>query len=165
MVYIYLRRIGAIKSALFDDFRHVPVMSYSAKFASHLYGPFRDAAHSVPSFGDRKQYQLPYTGDMLPIRAIERDLNEGADMIMVKPAGMYLDIIKQARQMCDVPISAYQVSGEYAMIYRAAEAGCFSLKDGVLESIYSMRRSGADIILTYYTPQLLDWVDEINNEK
>eukprot|EP01130_Rhizamoeba_saxonica_P009045 TRINITY_DN3671_c0_g1_i2.p2 TRINITY_DN3671_c0_g1~~TRINITY_DN3671_c0_g1_i2.p2 ORF type:complete len:134 (+),score=35.33 TRINITY_DN3671_c0_g1_i2:695-1096(+) len=133
-------------------------MSYSAKFASCLYGPFRDAAHSKPAFGNRQTYQLPVGSPSLPILAIERDIQEGADMIMVKPA--FPDIISKARDMTDLPISCYQVSGEYAMLWHAAEAGCFSLKEGVMESITGLRRAGSDIIITYYTPRILDWIKE-----
>jgi len=155
------RRIHAIKSKLSETgFRDIPVMSYSAKFASCLYGPFRDAAHSAPSFGDRKTYQLPFGSPLLPKRAIQRDIEEGADMIMIKPAQMYLDIIKYAKDNFDVPIACYQVSGEYAMIYHSATKGSFDFKTIVLESIYSMRRAGADIILSYFTPKLLDYIDE-----
>jgi porphobilinogen synthase len=155
------RRISAIKANLFEKgYRHIPVMSYSAKFASCLYGPFRDAAHSTPTFGDRKTYQLPPGSPLIPQRAIQRDIEEGADMIMIKPAQMYLDIIKYAKDNFSVPVACYQVSGEYAMIYHSAAKGSFDLKTIVLESVYSLRRAGADIILSYYTPKLLDYIDE-----
>jgi porphobilinogen synthase len=149
-------RIHAIKTTLKNnDYRHIPVMSYSAKFASALYGPFRDAAHSTPSFGDRKAYQLPISSSLLPIRAIKRDLEEGADMIMVKPGGINLDIVKAARDICDVPIAAYQVSAEYAMIYHASKAGAFDLNTMIIESHTNITRAGADIIISYFTPTLL----------
>eukprot|EP01129_Flabellula_baltica_P002142 TRINITY_DN11988_c0_g1_i1.p1 TRINITY_DN11988_c0_g1~~TRINITY_DN11988_c0_g1_i1.p1 ORF type:complete len:368 (+),score=92.83 TRINITY_DN11988_c0_g1_i1:77-1180(+) len=149
------RRIAAIKAKLSDKFRHVPVMSYSAKFSSALYGPFRDAAHSTPSFGDRRTYQLPISSPLLPIRAIKRDLEEGADMIMVKPGGINLDIIRAAREISDVPIAAYQVSGEYAMIWHGAKGGAFDLNTMILESHINMTRAGADILITYFAPTLL----------
>ena len=153
-------RIGAIKDALRKAglLRRVPVMSYSAKFASCMYGPFRDAAHSKPGFGDRKSYQLPIGGSKLAVRALMRDVEEGADFLMVKPGGPYLDIIQKAKEKTDLPISVYQVSGEFAMIYHAAQAGVFDLRAGVNESIISLRRAGADIIITYFTPQLLQWL-------
>jgi porphobilinogen synthase len=155
-------RIGAIKNRLREigKLRECPVMAYSAKFASCMYGPFRDAAHSTPGFGDRRSYQLPVGANGLAVRALLRDAEEGADFIMVKPGGPYLDIIKEARDRLHVPISVYQVSGEYAMLWHAAAAGAFELKRAVYESITCLRRAGADIIITYYTPKLLDWLDE-----
>jgi porphobilinogen synthase len=153
-------RIGAIKKALAGAglSRRVSVMSYSAKFASCMYGPFRDAAHSAPSFGDRRTYQLPSGSSGLAIRALLRDIDEGADFLMVKPGLPYLDIIKEAKERSHVPISVYQVSGEYAMLWHAAAAGSFDLKTAVMESLTCLRRAGADIIISYYTPRLLDWL-------
>jgi len=139
---------------------HIPVMSYSAKYASCMYGPFREAALSAPAFGDRRSYQLPPSSLNLGISAIMRDIEEGADFIMVKPAGSYLDVIHAATKISDVPIAAYQVSGEYAMLWHAANAGSFDLKTAVLESLTSIRRAGASIIISYYTPKLLDWIDK-----
>lgn len=152
-------RIGAIKEGLRNAglLRQVPVMSYSAKFASCMYGPFRDAAHSKPGFGDRKSYQLPPGASKLALRALLRDSEEGADFVMVKPGGPYLDVIQTAKEKTNVPVSVYQVSGEFAMIWHAAQAGVFELRAGVHESMVSFRRAGADIIFTYFTPQLLQW--------
>lgn len=159
-------RCLAIKEALKSVglLRKCPVMAYSAKFASSLYGPFRDAAHSKPGFGDRKSYQLPPGSSKLAIKALLRDAEEGADFIMVKPGGMYLDIIKEAKERLNVPISVYQVSGEYATIIYAAKEGVYDLKSGVYESMTSFRRSGADIIITYFTPELLKWINEDKNK-
>lgn len=158
-------RIGEIKSKLneLNLLRQIPVMAYSAKFSSCLYGPFRDAAHSKPGFGDRKSYQLPIGSSKLALRALLRDVEEGADFVMVKPALFYLDIIKSAKEKTNLTISAYQVSGEFSMIWNAAQVGVFELKAGVLESIISLRRSGADLIITYFTPQLLEWINEDEN--
>jgi len=153
-------RIGAIKKMLHENGlgNKVAVMSYAAKFASCFYGPFREAAHSAPSQGDRKCYQLPPTGRGLAMRAVERDIAEAADFVMVKPAGPYLDIIRQVKDMVNTPVACYHVSGEYAMLWHAASNGAFDLKTAVLESLRGMRRAGADIIITYYTPRLLDWL-------
>lgn len=156
-------RIAAIKVALRDHGlgSKVAVMSYSAKFASSFYGPFRDAAKSAPSFGDRRCYQLPAGAKGLAARAVERDMAEGADILMVKPGMPYLDIVRQTKdKFPDVPLAIYQVSGEYAMLYHGSVAGAFDLKTIVMESLEGMRRAGADIIITYYVPQLLDWMRE-----
>jgi len=159
-------RVAAIKELLtLKSFgRTVPVMAYSAKFASAFYGPFRAAANSKPLQGDRRCYQLPVGAAGLAKRAILRDITEGADFVMVKPGGSYLDIIHMAKQETDVPICVYQVSGEYAMLITAAQAGIFSLCEGVMESITAFRRAGADIIITYFTPQLLTWHSEQQNK-
>jgi len=154
-------RIKAIKRALIDAGfgNKVTLMSYSAKFASSLYGPFRDAAGSAPSFGDRKCYQLPPGAKGLARRAIERDCAEGADIIMVKPALPYLDIISDAAQLAgDRPLACYQVSGEFAMIHAGAAAGVYDLQKMVIESLESMVRAGVTVILTYFTPDLLEWL-------
>ncbi|KAI0074363.1 tetrapyrrole biosynthesis porphobilinogen synthase [Panus rudis PR-1116 ss-1] len=156
-------RIKAIKQALIDNGlgNKCTLMSYSAKFASSLYGPFRDAAGSAPSFGDRKCYQLPPNAKGLARRAIQRDVNEGADIIMVKPAMPYLDIIADAAQLApDYPLAAYQVSGEYAMVVAGARAGVYDLKTMAFESVEGIVRAGCTLILTYFTPQFLDWLDE-----
>ena len=134
-------------------------MSYSAKFSGCLYGPFRDAAGSAPSFGDRRCYQLPPGGRGLARRAIQRDINEGADIIMVKPANTYLDIIRDAKEMApDMPVAAYQVSGEYAMIHAGAKAGVFDLKAMAFESMQGILRAGASIVISYFVPEFLDWL-------
>lgn len=156
-------RIGAISDALKQhNLRNqVSIMSYSAKFASAFYGPFRDACSSAPSSGDRKCYQLPPGSSGLASRAVARDVKEEADILMVKPGMPYLDIVKQTKQQFpDYPLAIYQVSGEYAMLWHAAQNKVFNLKTAVLESVQSMHRAGADIIITYYAPQLLDWLKE-----
>ncbi len=155
-------RIRAIKLKLIEEgiAHRVMLMSYAAKFSGCLYGPFRDAAGSCPSFGDRKCYQLPPGGRGLARRAIVRDINEGADVIMVKPAGQYLDIVSDAKELGrDLPVAAYQVSGEFAMLHAAAKAGVFDLKSAVFESHESILRAGATIIVSYFVPDLLDWLD------
>jgi porphobilinogen synthase len=139
----------------------VSVMSYSAKFASCFYGPFRDAAHSGMSFGDRSLYQLPIGSRSLALRAVERDIDEGADFVMVKPGMPYLDIIRDiasSNRIKHVPIAVYQVSGEYAMIVHAANAGGIDLKKSVMESLVSFRRAGATILISYFTPEVLTWL-------
>ncbi|XP_072045112.1 delta-aminolevulinic acid dehydratase-like [Amphiura filiformis] len=156
-------RIGAIKQILHSHGlgSKVAVMSYSAKFASNFYGPFRSAAKSAPSSGDRKCYQLPPGSRGLASRAVDRDVAEGADMLMVKPGMPYLDIVRQVKDKYpDLPLAVYHVSGEYAMLYHASQHGAFELKAVVMESMTAMRRAGADIIITYYTPLLLDWLRE-----
>jgi porphobilinogen synthase len=154
-------RIRAIKLKLIEAgiAHRVVLMSYAAKFSGCLYGPFRDAAGSCPSFGDRKCYQLPPGGRGLARRAITRDVGEGADIIMVKPASSYLDIISDAKEIAkDMPIAAYQVSGEYAMIHAAAKAGVFDLKTMAMESTEGILRAGAGIVVSYFTPEFLDWL-------
>ncbi|CAO3693870.1 unnamed protein product [Rhizopus stolonifer] len=156
-------RIRAIKEGLMEiGLAHkVMLISYAAKFSGPWYGPFRDAANSTPSFGDRKCYQLPSGGRRLARRAIQRDMEEGADCIMVKPGLPYLDIVREASEIAaDYPISVYQVSGEYSMLYHSAKAGVFDLKAAVMDSMTGFLRAGATLILTYYTPQLLTWLDE-----
>ncbi|KAH9935344.1 tetrapyrrole biosynthesis porphobilinogen synthase [Fomitopsis serialis] len=155
-------RIRAIKRALIDGgyANRCTLMSYSAKFASALYGPFRDAAGSAPAFGDRKCYQLPPQAKGLARRAIQRDVAEGADIVMVKPAMPYLDIIQDAAQLApDHPLACYQVSGEYAMIVAGARAGVYDLKTMAFESCESLTRAGCTLILSYFTPQFLDWLE------
>ncbi|KAK4951433.1 Aminolevulinate dehydratase [Elasticomyces elasticus] len=155
-------RIRAIKLKLIESgiAHRVVLMSYSAKFSGCLYGPFRDAAGSVPSFGDRRCYQLPPGGRGLARRAIRRDIEEGADIIMVKPASQYLDIISDAKDIGkDLPVAAYQVSGEYAMIHAAAKAGVFDLKTMAFESTEGILRAGASIVVSYFTPEFLEWLD------
>ncbi|KAI9701545.1 MAG: Aminolevulinate dehydratase [Candelina mexicana] len=155
-------RIRAIKLKLIEaGIAHkVVLMSYSAKFSGCLYGPFRDAAGSCPSFGDRKCYQLPPGGRGLARRAIQRDIVEGADIIMVKPASSYLDIISDAKEIGkDLPVAAYQVSGEFAMIHAGAKAGVFDLKTMAFEATEGILRAGATIVVSYFTPQFLDWLN------
>ncbi|EGG21180.1 delta-aminolevulinate dehydratase [Cavenderia fasciculata] len=153
-------RIAAIKTILHAEGygSRVAVMAYSSKFASCFYGPFRDAAGSGAKFGDRSAYQLPAASRQLAKRAAIRDAEEGADFVMVKPAGPYLDIVREVKDAVDVPVCCYQVSGEYAMLYHAAAAGGIDLKQGVLESLICLQRAGCDIFITYFTPLLLDWL-------
>ncbi|XP_030598461.1 delta-aminolevulinic acid dehydratase isoform X1 [Archocentrus centrarchus] len=156
-------RVRAIKQALISNGlgNKVSVLSYSAKFASCYYGPFRDAAQSKPAFGDRRCYQLPPGARGLAIRAVERDVREGADMLMVKPGLPYLDIIREVKDKFPThPLAVYNVSGEFAMMWHGAQAGAFDLKAAVMEAMTAFRRAGADIIITYYTPQLLTWLKE-----
>lgn len=156
-------RIGAIKAALREAglLSKVSVLSYAAKFSSSFYGPFRDAAKSAPAFGDRKCYQLPPPSKGLANRAVERDVEEGADMLMVKPGLAYLDIVRQTKDKYpDHPLFIYQVSGEYAMLHHGASAGAFNLKTTLTEVLTSMRRAGADVIISYYTPMVLDWIQK-----
>ncbi|KAK0212796.1 hypothetical protein DFS33DRAFT_1392227 [Desarmillaria ectypa] len=155
-------RIKGIKQGLIDAGlgNKCTLMAYSAKFASALYGPFRDAAGSAPSFGDRKCYQLPPSARGLARRAIQRDSAEGADIIMVKPALPYLDIIADAAQLApDHPLACYQVSGEFAMVVAGARAGVYDLRIMAFETMDSMIRAGATLILTYFTPEFLDWLE------
>jgi len=144
-------RIDAIRTSLdAHGYDNTPIMSYAAKFASAFYGPFRDAADSTPSFGDRRSYQMDPANSREAMREIELDLEEGADMVMVKPAIAYLDIIAEARARFDVPLGAYQVSGEYAMIKAAAQNNWIDHDRVMLESLLSIQRAGASIILTYF---------------
>lgn len=144
-------RIWAIREALDEaGFVQLPIMSYAAKFSSAFYGPFRDAAESAPSFGDRRAYQMDPANGREALREIESDIEEGADIVMVKPAIAYLDVIKEASQRFDHPIAAYQVSGEYAMIKAAAHLGWIDEERIMLESLTAIRRAGAKIILTYF---------------
>ena len=144
-------RVGAIRSALDDQgFSHIPIMAYSAKFASAFYGPFREAAESAPQFGDRRSYQMdPPNGDEA-MREIALDLEEGADIVMVKPALAYLDLIYRARHEFNVPVAAYNVSGEYSMIRAAGINGWIDEERATLEVLTAIKRAGADMILTYF---------------
>jgi porphobilinogen synthase len=144
-------RVGAIRKGLDEaGFSNTPILSYAAKFASAFYGPFREAADSAPQFGDRRSYQMDPANFREAMREMEADLEEGADMIMVKPAMPYLDVIAAARKRFDVPLAAYQVSGEYAMIEAAAQNGWIDRERVMMESLTSIRRAGASMILTYY---------------
>ncbi|HEU0121088.1 MAG TPA: porphobilinogen synthase [Bryobacteraceae bacterium] len=144
-------RVGAIRAALDDaGFSNTPILSYAAKYASSFYGPFREAAESTPQFGDRRSYQMDPANTREALKEMALDLEEGADMLMVKPAMPYLDIIKAAHESFDVPISAYQVSGEFAMIHAAARNGWIDLERAMMESLTSIKRAGAHMILTYF---------------
>jgi porphobilinogen synthase len=144
-------RVAAIRAALdASGFTDTPILSYAAKFASVFYGPFREAAESTPQFGDRRSYQMDPANGREAMREIELDLEEGADMIMVKPAMPYLDVIRQARDRFEVPLGAYQVSGEFSMLVAAIQRGWLDRDRAILESLTSIRRAGADFILTYF---------------
>jgi porphobilinogen synthase len=144
-------RVGRIRSALDDEgFENTAILSYAAKYCSGFYGPFREAADSAPQFGDRRGYQMDPANAAEAMREIAADLDEGADLIMVKPALPYLDIVRRAREAFDVPLVAYQVSGEYAMIKAAARAGWIDETRVVDETLTSIRRAGADLVITYY---------------
>jgi len=152
----------ALKAAGFAN--SVAVLSYAAKFASCFYGPFRQAASSAPAFGDRNAYQLPPGSSGLAIRAVDRDVEEGADMLMVKPGMPYLDIINQTKKKYpQFPLFAYQVSGEYSMLLKGAEAGLFDLDRAMMESLTCLRRAGTDVIITYFTPLILKALNEHKN--
>ena len=152
-------RVGAIRAALDDDgFTETPIMAYSAKFASAFYGPFRDAADSAPAFGDRRGYQMdPANGDEA-VREARLDVEEGADILMVKPALPYLDVIRRVKDETSLPVAAYNVSGEYSMLKAAAAAGYLDERAAVLEALTSIRRAGADIIITYHAKDAAQWL-------
>jgi porphobilinogen synthase len=144
-------RVAAIRRALDDDGNsEIPILSYASKFASAFYGPFREAADSAPQFGDRKTYQMDGANLREAMREIDLDLSEGADMILMKPAMPYLDVVRAARERVDVPIGAYQVSGEYSMLQAAFEKGWLDRDRAMLESLLGIRRAGADFIVTYF---------------
>jgi porphobilinogen synthase len=152
-------QVAAIRSAL-DAAGHtqVAILSYAAKFASAFYGPFREAAESTPAFGDRRAYQMDPANGREALREVDLDVAEGADMIMVKPAGAYLDIISAVRQRYHLPLAAYQVSGEYAMIKAAAQLGWLDERRAALESLIAIRRAGADMIITYFAKDAARWI-------
>ncbi len=147
-------RVGAIRGALDDEgCEDIPILSYASKFASAFYGPFREAADSAPHFGDRKSYQMDGANLREALREIDLDLEEGADMILMKPAMPYLDVIRAARESFDVPIGAYQVSGEYSMLQAACQKGWLDHDRAILESLVSIRRAGAGFIVTYFAKE------------
>lgn len=152
-------RVGAIRRDLDrDGYSNTPIMAYSAKYASGFYGPFREAAQSAPQFGDRKSYQMDPANAREALREIELDIQEGADIIMVKPALSYLDVIRSARDQFDLPIAAYNVSGEYSMIKAAATKGWIDEKRIAMEVLTSIKRAGADMIISYFAPQVAQWL-------
>lgn len=154
-------RVGAIRDALdAAGFIDTPIMSYSAKYASGYYSPFRDAAESAPAFGDRRTYQMDCANGREAMREIETDIEEGADMVMVKPALAYLDVIKEARTRFELPLAAYNVSGEYSMVKAAAQLGWIDEKRIVLENLTAIKRAGADIIITYHALDAAEWLTE-----
>jgi porphobilinogen synthase len=148
-------QVAAIREALDENaFENVPIMAYAAKYASSFYGPFREAAESTPQFGDRKAYQMDPANADEAIREMSLDVGEGADIIMVKPALAYLDIICRAKQEFDLPVAAYNVSGEYSMIKAAAHLGWIDEEKAMVESLTAIKRAGADIIITYFALQM-----------
>jgi porphobilinogen synthase len=152
-------RVAAIREALDDHgFDSTPILAYSAKYASAFYGPFREAAGSAPSFGDRRGYQMDPANAREALRECELDVEEGADAIMVKPALPYLDVVRAVREAFDVPVGAYNVSGEYAMVKAAARAGWLDERQAALESLTAIRRAGADLIVSYWTKELATWL-------
>ena len=154
-------RVGAIRSALDENgFDNTPIMAYSAKYASGFYGPFREAADSTPAFGDRRSYQMDPPNAREALREVELDIAEGADMIIVKPALAYLDIIARVRERFDLPLAAYNVSGEYAMLKAAARLGWLDEERVVRETLTSIKRAGADMIITYHAKEAARWLNE-----
>ncbi|MBI4282916.1 MAG: porphobilinogen synthase, partial [Chloroflexi bacterium] len=152
-------RVRAIRQALDEKkFQHIPILSYAAKYASAFYGPFRDAAESTPQFGDRRSYQMDPPNVREALREVEQDIAEGADMVMVKPALSYLDVIRRVRDTFNYPLAAYNVSGEYAMVKAAAQQGWLDEKQTVLEILTAIKRAGADIILTYHAKEAANWL-------
>jgi len=152
-------RVKAIRQTLDGNgFQHVPIIAYAAKYASHFYGPFREAAESAPQFGDRRSYQMDPSNCREAMREIEQDIVEGADIVMVKPALPYLDVIRKARDTFNHPLAAYSVSGEYAMMKAAAQQGWLDEKGIVLEMLTAIKRAGADIIITYYAKEAARWL-------
>ena len=154
-------RIGAIREALdANGYSHIPIMAYSAKYASSYYGPFREAGESTPAFGDRKSYQMDPANSDEALKEVWLDIDEGADIVMVKPALAYMDIIRRIKDQVDLPVAAYNVSGEYSMVKAAAEKGWIDEKKVVLETLIGMKRAGADIIITYHAKDVAKWLKE-----
>ena len=152
-------RVGAIRAALDDaGLEQTPIVSYAAKYASAFYGPFREAAESTPSFGDRRGYQMDPANVREALRELEVDAGEGADVLMVKPALPYLDVIRAARERFDLPIAAYNVSGEYALVKAAAAKGWMDERAAALESLTAIKRAGADFVVSYWTKDLAGWL-------
>ena len=152
-------RVGTIRSALDDDgLSETPILAYSAKFASAFYGPFRDAADSAPSFGDRRGYQMDPANGEEAVREAKLDVEEGADILMVKPALPYLDVIRRVKDETRMPVAAYNVSGEYSMLKAAAAAGYLDERAAVLETLTSIRRAGADIVISYHAKEAAKWL-------
>ena len=152
-------RVQAIRRVLDrDGFALTPIVSYAAKYASAFYGPFREAAESAPAFGDRRSYQMDPANGREALREVLLDVEEGADLVMVKPAGPYLDVIRQVRDTVRVPVVAYQVSGEFSLIKAAAERGWIDERAAVIETLTAIRRAGADLLITYYAPEVARWL-------
>jgi porphobilinogen synthase len=152
-------RIGAVRAALDEEgLSDTPIVAYSAKFASAFYGPFREAADSTPAFGDRRAYQMDPANSDEAVREALLDVAEGADVVMVKPALPYLDVIRRIKDATQLPVAAYNVSGEYAMIKAASAAGMLDERAAVLEALTSIRRAGADIVITYHAKDAARWL-------
>jgi len=152
-------RVRAIRSALDDaGFESTPIVAYAAKYASAFYGPFREAAESTPSFGDRRGYQMDPANVREALREVDLDVEEGADVVMVKPALPCLDVIRAVRQRFELPVAAYNVSGEYAMVKAAAARGWLDERDAALESLTAVKRAGADFVVSYWTKELARWL-------
>ena len=159
-------RVAAIRHILDENnYKDTPIMSYAVKYASAFYGPFRDAAGSAPSFGDRKSYQMDFRNRREALLETELDMEEGADIIMVKPALAYLDIVRTVSEAFDLPLCTYSVSGEYAMMKAAAMNGWIDEKRVVMESMIAMKRAGAKMIITYYAPQIAEWLREEEGQR
>ena len=154
-------RVGAIREALdANGYENIPIMAYSAKYASAFYGPFREAAESAPQFGDRRSYQMDPANAAEALREVILDIQEGADILMVKPALAYLDVIYRVKTEFQVPVAAYNVSGEYAMIKAAAQNGWIDEERVALEALTSIKRAGADMILTYFAKSVVEWLND-----
>ncbi|GIW43017.1 MAG: delta-aminolevulinic acid dehydratase [Candidatus Binatia bacterium] len=154
-------RVAAIREALdAEGFEHIPILSYAAKFASVFYGPFREAAQSAPKFGDRRTYQMDPANAQEALREVELDLEEGADIVMVKPALPCLDVVWRVKETFQCPVAAYQVSGEYAMLQALIQSGVVDEKRAVLESLIAIRRAGADFVLSYFATRVAPWLEE-----
>lgn len=154
-------RVRSIRDKLDrTGFNHIPILSYAAKYASAFYGPFREAAQSTPQFGDRRSYQMDSPNVREALREVEQDINEGADIIMVKPALPYLDVIRRVRDKFNYPLAAYNVSGEYAMVKAAVQRGWLDEKKTVVEILTAIKRAGADIIITYHAKEAARWLQE-----
>jgi porphobilinogen synthase len=152
-------RVGALRAALDDTgFEQIPIVSYAAKYASAFYGPFREAAESTPAFGDRRGYQLDPANVREALRECELDVREGADALIVKPALPYLDVLRAVRDRFELPVGAYNVSGEYAMLKAAAQSGWLDERQAALESLTAIKRAGADFIVSYWTKELAEWL-------
>ena len=154
-------RVYAIRQALdYKGYNKIPIMSYAAKYSSGYYGPFRDAAESTPTFGDRKSHQMDIGNIEEALREVEADIDEGADIVMVKPAGPYLDVIREVKQTFNMPTAAYQVSGEYAMIKAAGQNDWIDEERVMIESLTAIKRAGADMFLTYFAKDMARWIDK-----
>jgi len=144
-----------------NGFQHIPILSYAAKYASAFYEPFREAVESAPQFGDRRSHQMDPPNVREALREVEQDINEGADIIMIKPALAYLDVIRQVRNTFNYPVAAYNVSGEYAMVKAAVRQGWLDERKAVLEILTAIKRAGADIIITYHAKEVASWLQSV----